>query len=700
MSQHKPCIDQILRYDDRTFRTLPGKLLLGSTGKRLCADYLDPVAGFQGRIDFIHKTNIPLIFSVVPEQLDSCTQTTESVWYPSHLHLQIRENNLFLQEDKFISYSDVLVSIQQWTNHSEQDIALRLELPLGYRTSPDGSFRCNFEIQNHHLPLQLAVKTSARTTQQSFVLPAHGHCTLVIAATLWIDDIEDGRTNMCEIERLLSAGTDALKQQVAEYDQWFNTVPTFSSNDELLNKTWWYRWFLLRHNYAEPHTGLMQHGVFYEGRSHKVDKTPFASKGHEFSQLIPLSTPMHLCDCRWKRNDYECRESLLSLVDSMDEHGFFSTTMIDKHGASYGHYAQWAFFQTMLIHPDLSLIHRLLPAYKFNFLQTLKAQVTAADILPVCYDHRRTGKEYQPSFWYFNNFPDYVKDNTSFTPLKRVDLAAYMFRNACGLASLCRMAGDADASQFDKIADQLRHLTLNKMWDSNDGFFYDLHYQTEEKAKVKNIVGIDPLWAGIANQEPYLQALTILLSDEFATGDCFASTGKSGPIFMPQGGWRGNFFKGRNGCMWNGSSWPFTTSIALDAIAQTSKRHQHRYDKAFGTFLRQYSLEHYKEHNLKKPYLVEHYDCITGEALSDEVDYLHSYYIDLIIRHVCGLEPTSEGLIIDPIDIGLTYFELDNLLISGHEVRIMYHRSTGCTVTIDNLVRVKNHTHGECFIPF
>lgn len=60
--------------------------------------------------------------------------------------------------------------------------------------------------------------------------------------------------------------------------------------------------------------------------------------GHEFSQLIPLSTPMHVTDARWKADGEWCRESLLSLVDSMDLDGVFRTMKTDQFGFPYGHY--------------------------------------------------------------------------------------------------------------------------------------------------------------------------------------------------------------------------------------------------------------------------------------------------------------------------------------------------------------------------
>ena len=194
------------------------------------------------------------------------------------------------------------------------------------------------------------------------------------------------------------------------------------------------------------------------------------------------------------------------------------------------------------------------------------------------------------------------------------------------------------------------------------------------------------MWAEITN-DSHLKLLEYYFSeDSFAVGSAFASVSKDCPVFMPQGSWKGDFFKGRNGCMWDGPSWPYTTCIALDAIAKQSKLQDHKYDKEFAKYLKEYSLEHYRNHNLEEPYLVEHYDSVTGEMLSDEVDYLHSYYIDLIIRHVAGIEPTENGIKIDPIDIGLQFFSLSQVQLNGHELCVEYQKSEYYKVTLDKKV--------------
>jgi hypothetical protein len=292
------------------------------------------------------------------------------------------------------------------------------------------------------------------------------------------------------------------------------------------------------------------------------------------------------------------------------------------------------------------------------------------DHLQVDTDHRLTGKEYQPSYWYFTGYPDNAGDESSYTALKRVDRSVYTYLNLLGIAYLCDIMGDPDKAEFFILAGKVRDDVLTKMWDGESGFFYDLHFKTDEKAPVKNIVGIYPLWAGISGRE-HTRALDYLFDPEvFNTGSAFASTGRDCPVFSADGGWKKQYFKGRNGCMWDGPSWPYTTGIALDAIGCQSKQHRLALDGWFMKLLRSYSLQHFQGQDIRRPYLVEHYNSITGEAISDEADYNHSFYIDLIIRHIAGIEPERDGFLFWPCRSGLKSFSLTGLRLQGHRIDV------------------------------
>ena len=672
----------------RTLRTLPGQLLLGPTGARLFADYLEPVSGFMGRIDFIHKLNLPGIFQIQDEENRIC-EPVDAVWNPSTLHLTKETEEFSFEECKFITWEVCAVSCQRWENRTNRKMKLIFALPQNCwkSTKEQDCILLERSCKSHEINLVGAICSDNGIHLTGMVeIEAGKSAEFVLAAAIGEKSSETMQDVISRVKQYIAQDNhnmQRVQKQQQEYEEWFEDIPVFESDDTLLDKTWKYRWFLLRHNYASPNCGNMKHGVFYEGRSHKTVKDLYAPRGHEFTQLIPLSTPLHLLDCRWKKNSFYCEEAIKSLIDSADEQGLFHTMMVDKMGAVYGNFAGWALYQTYLTYRNKTFLQEILGAFRKNLFGTWQSSKNEADDLPICRDHRRTGKEYQPSFWYFRNYPDNAKDNTSFDWMKRVDLAVYLYLNARGIARLSAITEDEAEAACDDLAERLKQQILSKMWDEETGFFYDLHHETEEKAMVRNVVGIYPLWAQIT-EDKHLELLKRFFSeDDFAAGSGFASVSRDCPVFAPQGGWKGNFFKGRNGCMWDGPSWPYTTGIALDAIALQSKNNAHRFDKEFGKYLREYSLEHYKEKNLDIPYLVEHYDSVTGEALSDEPDYLHSFYIDLIVRHVVGITPTEDGIEIDPLDIGLKHLSVKNLYVGDNNISVFYQKGSTYRVEVN-----------------
>ena len=80
---------------------------------------------------------------------------------------------------------------------------------------------------------------------------------------------------------------------------------------------------------------------------------------------------------------------------------------------------------------------------------------------------------------------------------------------------------------------------------------------------------------------------------------------------------------------------------------------------------------------------MEHYNAETGEMLSDEPDYNPSFYIDLIIRQVAGLEPTEDGFEVEPLETGLEWFRLERVMLRGHRVDIGYRLGEGMKVLVD-----------------
>lgn len=653
-----------------------GKLLMGPTGRRLFVDYLDKEPGFSGRIDFIHKINLTSLFKIGCS-VQNDFETVKTVWYPSMLTMDFENGRIRFSETKFITYDDCAVSCQKWYNKTKKPIKifLSVEAELCER-SMDTKTGCRLLTTpktKHGYTVGVAVKTDIGLEKDSITLMPNEGIEFTVIAAVGNLETENIQGIIQKAVDFFEDGVDYLDRHNKEYQRFFDNAPRFKSSDAILNKTWDYRWFILRHCLAEPDFGYLQGSVMYEGRAHKTTKHPFNSMGWEFSKLINLSTPLHITDLRWHLDKKTIHEMIYNMINNLDENGIFCAAYVDKRLHAYSNYGIWAIYQLWQIEGDVEFIKEIMPKLK----EYIKREIEiygGDDSLQVEVKHNRTGKEYQPSYWYFHNYPKNPKDQSKITPLKRVDRSIYHYKNVLGLAKLCQAVDDEDFDMYNEMAHTIKNSILKKMWDKDTGFFYDLHFETDEKAMVKNIVGIYPYWADITD-ESYLRGLELLFDERyFNTGCPFPSVAKDCEAYRPEGGWMGNFIKGRDGCVWCGPSWPYTTGVALDAIGIQSKNNEHRYDEQFAFFLREYSLQHFRDRNVRRPYLVEHYHAETGEPLSDEVDYNHSFYIDLIISHVAGVKITEDGIVFDPIDIGLDYFILDNLKIRDDYYTITYKK--------------------------
>lgn len=669
-------IDEALGGGRRHLRTHPKLSLLGPTGARLWADALDSSPGFAGSIDFIHKCNIPLLFTVTSDQTPALLEPSQSKWYPSYLQTDYDNEQVEFREYKWIAWEDVAVSVQSWSNRGDKPLCLSLRTDSRIAERQAGSEHSGiWRNEEHGFDVATVIRTNEHRLVDGLVLQPGEKISFTIAAALGLSPEDgaamlDGRLNVV----LALSGEEAWHKHRADYQAWFDRAPRFESNEPLLDQTWLYRWYLMRNTLADPKHGRLQYPLFYEGRSHKMSKTPFAPKGWEFTKMIPLTTPMHLLESRWYPDGAYGDGVMRNMLESQDSDGLYHCLFVDRELHSYANFMGWAAYNYYAVHRNEEMIRDMLPSLKAQIGGESRIMGNGGDRLLIEYKHNRTGKEYQPSYWYFNDFPEDCKDPESWVPLKRVDRSVYHYLNCVGVARLCRLLGDPEAEAYGAIAEQIKADVLSKMWDGESRFFYDLHHIDDRKAMVKNIVGFYPYWAQIAD-ERHADGLNHLFDEAlFRTGNPYPSAAADCPVYAPEGGWKGRFFKGRDGCIWNGPMWPYTNSIVLDALALESKRLSHGYDKQFGDDFRAFSMMHYERGDLKRPYLVEHYNSETGEPISDDADYNHSYYIDLLIRHVAGLNIEADRIVLDPVDIGLERFELDNIKAAGKMLRVTYRK--------------------------
>lgn len=691
-------IDKKLEYPSRSLRAYNGKLLFGPVGERLFCDCLDKLPGFCGHIDFIHKMNIDQLFTVkcstAPDYI-----TAKTVWYPSRLTFSFEDENVRLEEIKTIRNNDIAFVTQTWENLSEEAVTLTLVCePTGCEVCREEGYVW-MQMPQERNTIQVGAAVAWDAAEEDFITlqPGVRVSFTVVAATgnILLESKEDIVSRLKEFIGREMQPEEYVAENEEEMNQFFSQLPEFESSDPVLNKTWYYRWYILRHCTSKPQQGYLKHTTVYEGRGHKTGKMePMKVTGWEFSRLICLSTPLQLTDYKWCPDKELLHDIIRGVLSTADENGIVQSTFVHHKGSPFANFLIWAIYQNYLLDGDVEFVKEILPLAKKCVDGNTKVYGSANDNLQIEVKHQRTGKEFQPSYWYWSDYP---KENAKHlaTPLKRMDTSVYHYLNVKGLYKMMEAAGDAQAAEYKEFADTLARQINDKAWDEETGFYYDLHHETDEKAMVKNIVGFYPYWAEFADEDK-LKGIEHLFDKElFNLGELFATTAPDCPGYSPIGAWRGSLHS-RDGCMWNGPSWPYTNGIMLDMIGKQSKAQNHKYDEQFAHFLRDYSLEHYRMHDIGMPYLVEQYHAITGEPISDEPDYNHSFYLELLISHVAGLKVEEDKVVIDPLHIGLDYFRLGNVKVRNKSITIAYSKKDrpekgiqkGFTVTVDGKAEV------------
>lgn len=677
-----------LSYRGRCLRTRTGMLLFGPTGRRLAVDVLERRPGFRGCIDFIHKMNVTELFTIEDDRQIDYSQA-DVVWYPDRMTLTL-DGDISFYEEKTISADDTAISVMRWENHTKKPLTLRfICCPEGFQTQKEDG-RSAWFAKSPVLRFGIVLGISAGwdcEQEKAVVLP--GESIRLTAAASVGNLISETEEEIRERRHTWEAWKDqAAKQARDGQNRFFEEAPAFSSSDRLMDACWKYRWYILKNSICYPEYGNFREAVMYEGRDHRMAKTALSPGGWEFSKLIPLSTPLQITDMRWHSDRSLTKELIRSAFAGQDEDGLLLCTYVDQKQKSYANYMLWAIWLFYLTDGETEWIRELIPAMKKYIAGHEKKYQNPPGSLLTERTHSLTGKEYQPSYWYFHNFPKNPKDPAGFTPLKRVDRSVYHYLNLTGLANLLKALGE-DGSEYEKKAQALKQEINDRMWDEETGFYYDLHDETGEKAMVRNIVGIYPYWAEMAAKGNERGILPLMDREAFATGSVFATVSRDCPAFSPSGGWMGNYIKGRNGCVWCGPSWPYTNGIALEALGNESRKQNHQYDAAFDRFLKEYTIQHFRDGDYRKPYLVEHYDAVSGERLSDEADYNHSFWLDLVISYVAGIRLTEDGIILDPIRTHLKWFRLEHLNVRGHRIGVSRAQEDdlpcgkGITVSVD-----------------
>lgn len=603
------------------------------------------------------------------------------------------EQSVKVSTDKYITDSDAVVTSVQFTNtgSSAKTIRAMWEHPWESTSNPEAvdafstissvleSFRATTFIdkRNVHIEFLADVRSSKtnyqdrirKTPQETFeyLLEPNEIVTLRLAAVPWMDDPDQSQW----------AGVFPLHELYSSYaTDWFDSnLATFDCSDPYVTKQFWHRAYVLKKNFMNPKLGKLEDYCCSEGRW----------KSDWYHHVISYGAGHQIREARWFADPRYSWGQLQTFCKNPRPDGIFPSH-ITPEGQKGGQYTDWissTALDVMAVHPNTELLTKNLPALAKNAKAWIDVYDKDNDFLPVVDSHWWTGMEWQPSFFYFYNFlPKKGEDD-----LERVDLAAYAYGDAKNVAECARLLGKSDdAKSLDELASKIKNAVETKLWNKEWQYFLSNRFEDDKPALVKEEIGVYPYYFGLPTPGKGYEAAWKSIIDPaemwgpWPVRSCSLKCAAYSPgVFWPIGE------NVATGCMWNGPTWPHANSIIMTAMARTLRdypecdlKKKHLFE-LFNSFTK----AQFKNGDINNPWTGEYYHAETGEWLTNEHDYNHSTYLDILIPDLCGLRPRNDNILeIDPLlpDVkegGWSHFLLDGQYYRGHFITIIWDAPDG-----------------------
>jgi hypothetical protein len=529
---------------------------------------------------------------------------------------------------------------------------------------------------------------------------------------------------------------DILESVRQDWDGWFDrAIPRFRSSNPYFEKLYYYRWWSLYTKmiharlghllYPAPREGavMFEGYVSYSGACVSVDELRWMrNPAWAMSTTRQFFAPENL-------NDGYLANHIWDWGIDGDE------SNQDQLGRSvpYHNYAVAAFHGALLVHPDVgrTTLQDIWPQLCSNLESYPRLFDIDRDGLYETYPWSNSaGQEWTARFLYFHPIPEifryergrtYTPDGsnaaadmelmrrirnavvtdpelhwpetpaelyrlyygTSDHRLATVDQSTYAYKNFCAAASLARLMNDTRAEHgYARLAEQTRTQIRSVMWNAQDAFFYDVSPVRYKHARVKAVTGFYVFWAQIAEHR-HLEMLQHLFSP--------ATFWAAYPLpSLPFDYATYAELQEANWTYWNYATWPRTTCHVVDGLCWAAKALDPELGEKAALLFDRYTRMHFLNGDLRRPTIAERYDPHTAEPILGQLDYNHSSWIDLLIRHIAGITPQeTAAIVIDPVDMGWDSFSLSNVRYQNKDIDVEYSRAQGLVVRVDGVVKAQ-----------
>ncbi|MBN2007781.1 hypothetical protein JW960_00380 [candidate division KSB1 bacterium] len=479
--------------------------------------------------------------------------------------------------------------------------------------------------------------------------------------------IQSSESSAIDAFDLAPKSTSPVEFNRQEWERFFANVPEFHCSNPFIEKYYYYRWYGLHINRVNTHGEFnLPFPCIFEG----------VNAGW-FRHQISNSAWVHMLETRWMHTPEIAQGSLKNFVYHQRPDGSFpGAIMSGRSEQPVGFYhANWgeAIRQLHRIHPNFEFLKDIYPALEkyVAYFDTKRDQENwhLYDVI----NQWETGQEFSSRYRFVDPHAD---DGRDFR-MKGIDATTYIYELQTTLAWIANELGQGDdVKKWKAAAEQTRTAMLSRMWDPFTRIFTDVDPKTGKQSTVKAAVCFYPFLTDIVRKE-HLAVINdhLLNPNEFWSTYPIPTLSFDDPLANAFGEWNDK----RLNCPWNGRSWLMTTSHACDALARVALTMEPALKSKAADMLKNYISMLFLDGDLERPSSYEYYNSMNGRApyFRGTDDYMHSWIVDLIIRYVAGLQPgDGNRIIVQPLPMGLTAFTLDNAIVKGRVIKIVWETTS------------------------
>lgn len=452
---------------------------------------------------------------------------------------------------------------------------------------------------------------------------------------------------------------------IASWPDFTAMVPHFECSDEFLTRYYWYRWYGIWLNSLPG--GVVPNYPF-----------PAVAEGIDyFRGVITYSLMCHVRETKWLKGPALAQGCVRDHVLHQARSGHFAGHIYASHvNEDVFYYTDWggALCDLMVHHPDPAFEAEVYPAL-VNYLRYFQRQRDReGSYLFDVTDQFETGQELSSRYFFASEKADlYGWENK--LRMKGVDATFYIWRLANYLAQAAvRLAYQDEALEFRQLTDSIAEALRGKMWDAQQGFFFDYDCARDQRSPFWAAVGFYPVGSELVTPEMVPAALKHLFSKrKFGTPCPTPTSPVDDPYFSAEPRWRGE----RANCSWNGRVWPMVNSHIVEVLGHVAGLDS-KYRRKLATYLRTYLQMMFFEGDPRRPNCFEHYHPFEGTPCTFRGidDYQHSWVADHILKYVTGVRANASGLRVDPFPFGLDWFLLKDAHVHGHHLDVEWNCDT------------------------